>query len=289
MKSIRKKKNITPIKIDQLDVLSDRSKLREFCIQNNIKTPDFFCSDQFLKISQWAMKKNSFPLCLKSSRNLSNYEQFYILKAFRELPEFFESIQSKTNNEKVIIEEFIEGKAYIEVTFFNGSIRLISQIGLNKSMKLQQKWRAFPIKLPDGILGKILEITHIFNKIILESNDPIRFSFAIKNMEPVLLSINSDNNRLEYLNEWRKQGELEPLGSSSYPSVSDNINKISIYKIPKDKELDLLKSVNACKKTKVKYEIIGNKLYYMLTSDSFKNLTDDFEIVNAIIKQELQK
>ena len=72
MKKIIKKKKIEVVPIDQLEVLDNRCKLREYCNQNNIKVPDSFASDQFLKISQWAMKKNTFPLCLKSEQNLSN-------------------------------------------------------------------------------------------------------------------------------------------------------------------------------------------------------------------------
>ena len=83
MKPSSKKKTIEPALVDQLEVLDNRCKLREYCIQNNIKTPDFFASDQFLKISQWAMKKNSFPLCIKSAKNLSNNQLIFVLKAYR--------------------------------------------------------------------------------------------------------------------------------------------------------------------------------------------------------------
>jgi hypothetical protein len=288
-KKIIKKKPIQIRQIDQLEILNDRAKLREYSVQNSIKVPDFFISEEFSKISQWAMKKNSFPLCLKSSKNFSDSSLIYILKAFRELPEFFEKIQEKNNNEKVIIEEFIEGKAYLEATVLNKQIRLITQIGLNKSMKLQQKWRAFPIKLPQNIFDKVIQTINKFDKLTETTVIPIRFSFVIKNLEPILLSINSDNNRQEYLDDWRKQSELEPLADSVYPNSDKYINKINIYNINKEVNINLNESIKVCEKSKVKYEIIGNKLYYMVTSTSPKDLKEDFEKANSIIMQELQK
>ncbi len=284
MKKIIKKKKIEAVSVNQLEVLDNRFKLREYCNQNNIKIPDFFASDQFLKISQWAMKKNSFPLCLKSEQNLSNNHLIYILKAYRELPEFFEAIQAKTNNGKVIIEEFIEGKAYLEVTVLEKRIRLISQVGLSKTMKLQQRWRAFPINLPESILTKINKTINAFDKLMESTIKPLRFSFVIKNLEPVLISINSDNNRLEYLDEWRSVAALDSLSATSYPENISKINKINIYKL-KENNYDFSEAVNLCEKSRVKYEQIDNKLYFMISSDNPQNLEEDFEKANAIIKQ----
>lgn len=285
MKPSKTKKTNKQPPVTQLETIGDRFKLREFCKQNNLITPDYFASDDFSKISQWAMKKNTFPLCIKSTHNLIHNHLIYILKAYRELPEFFENIQAKTNNGKVLIEEFIEGKAYLEVTFLNNQIKLISQICLSKTMKLQQKWRAFPVKLPKNIIEKIDSIIKHFDKLIESATEPLRFSFVVKHSEPILLSINSDNDRLEYKNEWREQGELEPLTSAKYPPNSCLINKINIYNNVKDHNLDFSSAVKVCSESKVKYELIKNKLYFMLTSNNPKSLTEDFEKANAVIKQ----
>ena len=281
-----KKNSITPI--NQLETIEDRFKLREYCKQNNIATPDYFASDEFLKISQWAMKKNSFPLCLKSAHNLSHNHLIYILKAFRELPEFFENIQTKTNNGKVLIEEFVEGKAYLEVTIINKQIRLISQVCLSKTMKLQQKWRAFPVRLPQNIIEKIEAILRSFDKLIESISEPIRFSFVVKNTEPILLSINRNSERLEYLDDWRAEAGLEPIANSVYPSETKMISKINIYNSVKNQSLDFSSAVKVCANSKAKYELIKNKLYFMLTSDNPKAITEDFEKANAVIKQILE-
>ena len=285
MKPSKAKKVPVNPQINQLDTVKDRFKLREYCVQKNIKTPDFFVSDQFLKISHWAMKKNTFPLCIKSAHNYSHNHLIFVLKAFRELPEFFEHIQAKTNNGPVLIEEFIEGKAYLEVTMVNNQIRFISQIGLSKTMKLQQKWRAFPIKLPENILEKIKAIISNFSELTTSIAEPVRFSFTVKNAEPILLSINSDSSRLEYQEDWRKQADLEPINEAVYPAKTKFISKINIYNGLKEIKPDFSKAAEVCEFSKVKYDILNNKLYFMITSETPKNLSEDYEKANAVIKQ----
>ena len=184
-----------------------------------------------------------------------------------------------------LIEEFLEGKAYLEVTMFSNKIRLISQISLNKTMKIQKKWVAFPIKLPESIFVKITEVINKFDKLIESVTEPIRFSFAIKNAEPILLSINSDSNRLEYLDEWRELTGLKSLSESEYPNKTDKISKINIYRLHKDVDYDFSNVSKFCEKTKVKLEIKENKLFFMITSESAQNIAEDFEKANAIIKQ----
>lgn len=272
-------------KISQSEILDNRHKLRQYCRQEGIATPDFFASNQFLPISHWAMKKNSFPLVLKTSENLSSNRLIFVLRAFRELPEFFEAVQRRINEAEVLIEEFLEPKANIEVTLINKEIKLITQIGFNKSMRLQQKWRAFPIKLPSGILNKIQEIIKHFDEIISLADVPFNFSFAIKGNDPILLSINKNPNRLEYLDKWREPGELTPLKETIYPDKSRLINRINIYRDLKEEKHDFTETTSICKHSKVKIEVIEKKLYLMLTASGIKELEEDFEKVNAMIKQ----
>lgn len=285
MKSVKGKKSAAPVPVSQMEVLDDRHKLREYCRQNNLQFPDYAASDQFAKISLWAMKKNAFPMCIKTSKNLTNNKFFYILKAFRELPEFFENIQKENSNCEVLIEEFLEGKARLEVTVLNKKIRMISQICLNKTMKLQHKWRAFPITLPENIANKISVVIKCFNELIASTDEPLSFGFVVKNGEPVLLSINKNSNRIEFDEDWRKQAELEPLEEAVYPSKSKIINKLSIYRGFKEIPANLEKAFDVCSKTKVKWEISGSKLYVMLSSADTKAISEDCEKLDAMIKQ----
>ena len=278
---IANKENI----VKQSEILDNRRKLREYCRQNNIETPDFFASNLFVPISMWAMKKNIFPLCIKTSKNLNNNNSIFILKAFRELPQFFETIQSKNENAEILIEEFIEGRAQLEVTLLHSQIRLITQVSFSQSMKLVTKWRGFPVKLPNSIFNKIESIITKFNEIIQNSSTPIRFSFVVKNAVPILLSINQDNNRLEYQPEWRKSAKLELLAESSYPPQTTWVSKINIYHGIKNPDLDFSLAENICQLSKAKWEIKGSKLYFMLTSKDLKSLAEDFEKVDAIVKQ----
>ena len=86
MKTAAKGKKVSPpAPINQLEVLDNRHKLRIYCAQNNIKTPDYFASEQFAPISLWAMKKNTFPLCIKTSANLNHNQLPFHKKTHKNL------------------------------------------------------------------------------------------------------------------------------------------------------------------------------------------------------------
>lgn len=289
MKPKAKTKKATVVPIDQLEVLENRHKLREYCKQNDIVQPEYKASEQFAQISLWAMKFNKFPMCLKTSANLSDNKSIFVLKAYRELPEFFEAIQTNNNNCEVIIEEFVEGKARIEVTVFKGRIVLISQVSLLKSMKLKQNWRAFPLRLPESIYKKVCDIIGKFDKLITNETEFLRFSFVIKNAEPILISINKDQNRLEYLDEWRVVSGLASISESVYPYATDIINKINIYYKVKNDKIDFDMAAKTAATSKTKWSIINNRLYMMLSSNDPKALAQDFEKVDATVKQLLNE
>lgn len=271
--------------ITQSEVLENRRKLREYCQQKGLIVPEFFASTQFAPISLWAMKKNTFPLCIKTAQNLKNNQHIHILKAFRELPEFFETIQAKNNNCEVLIEEFLDGKAHLEVTYLSNKLRLITQVSFAHSMKLLTKWRCFPINLPDGILAKIKKIVENFKEITEKSLEPVRFSFVIKNAMPILTSINSDNDRLEYEDAWRKAAKLQPLVTADYQQKSDFVSKINIYRGIKTSEIDFSPIESVCQHSSVKMETRNSRLYVMLTSSAPQKLAEDSSKVDAIAKQ----
>jgi len=115
----------------QFGLLNNRLKLREFCQAGKFLTPAFFAADQFARLSAWAVRQNQFPMAMKSAVNMADGAASFVLKAFRELPEFFELINSQQAG-SVLLEEFIIPKARVEVTWLNGSIRLIARSGLDK-------------------------------------------------------------------------------------------------------------------------------------------------------------
>ena len=52
---------------------------------------------------------------------------------------------------------------------------------------------------------------------------------------------------------------------------------------------DFSSAVKVCANSKAKYELIKNKLYFMITSDNPKAITEDFEKANAVIKQIIEE
>ncbi|HPW57801.1 MAG TPA: hypothetical protein PLK58_04110, partial [Candidatus Rifleibacterium sp.] len=209
----------------QFSLLTSRHKLREFCSSQKLTVPQYAVSEQFARLSAWAVKFNRFPLIMKTSTNLADGRACYILKAFRELPEFFELITGEFPG-PVMLEEFINPKARIEITFLNGAPRIIAQVSLDKSLKLRHSWRAFPVRLPTPIISRMLEITRLFSALVDLKDTPIRFSFAVTATGPVLTAINSGYNRPEYHPEWRSKAGIVSLAESKTETAAEKFCKI---------------------------------------------------------------
>lgn len=185
----------------QREILFNRVALREFLKANGYPQPDYLVAEKFEPLTAWAVKRNNFPLVLKSATNSANGQDMYILKAFRELPDFFESIRAE-NSSPIIIESLFPAKARIEVTFFNREPVLISQIGIEKSMRMLHSWRVFPIKPPTRCQQEVVRAGKIFAELLSTDDIPIRITFAVNTDRTVPLSINAGFNRLEYFEPW---------------------------------------------------------------------------------------
>jgi hypothetical protein len=182
------------------EILS-RSELRKFLANRSFYQPEFFCADTFEKISAWAVKVNQFPMLLKSDANMANSQNIFKLKAFRELPDFFEKINQNIEG-NLVIEKFVTAKARLEVTFFNEKIALITQVGLEKSLNCRHAWRAFPLNLPQEYMRVIESFADSNADLISLKDVPQRITFAIVSGRLVPLSVNPGYNRLEYFPSW---------------------------------------------------------------------------------------
>ncbi|MDD2624539.1 MAG: hypothetical protein PHQ02_06935 [Candidatus Riflebacteria bacterium] len=245
------------------DVFKSRKALREFCIKNKVAFPEFFVSEDFAKISAWAIKHNKFPMAIKAEEDSINEENSYLLKAFRELPECFDLIKAKAKN-IVIVEEFIEGKPKIEVCCLKGKIRMFSQISLEKSIILKHSWRAFPISVPAKIAKDIKDIIDKFKPYCENLAVPVRFSFAINKSLPVLISADAGLMRPEYNKEWAVAANIPPILEESGLYKCDGICKV-VYKRNVDFASfnpDTLKSV--CAPAFVLYQKNGEDLIVFL-------------------------
>ena len=265
----------------QFAVLSHRGKLREFCLSQKIETPEFVLSEEFARISAWAVKRNKFPLTMKTAQNLSDSEAMYLLKAFRELPDFFDTVQAVFPG-AVLLEEFIQTKARIEVTVIDGMIRLVSQVGLEKSMQMRQSWRTFPLKLPEKIYRQINSILSRFADLLAVRGIPLRFSFAL-NEKPLLLSLNSGMNRPEYNPQWLAAANLPDIFTEAPPPNAKVCKLLNFYGFSNDdfNQQELQKS---CSATLAKWASVDNQVIVLLSSDNASTLLEDAKKVDALFK-----
>lgn len=271
--SLRKSK-IYPLVIN-------RSRLRDFCRQQKIEQPEFTFAENFDALSAWAVKRNRFPLAIKSVVNGCDSEYCYILKAFRELPEFFESIKQAVDA-PILLEEFINTKSRIEVTFIAGLPRFFSQFSLEKSMRLRHAWRVFPIRPPEALVDKICAISAKFPDLAELKDVPIRFSFALRSGTPFLISLNSGLNRPEYNPEWCQAAHIPCILEPASRKPGKRICKLLIYFENCNFSNDELSQLNS--ECLVKTATTQNLALAMLSAKSTEKLLVDAERVDAFFR-----
>lgn len=266
----------------QFELLHSRQKLREFCREKKLPVPAFMASDRFERLSAWAIKINRFPMAIKSSQNLADGKASFLLKAFRELPEFFEQIVAYRPGD-VILEEYITPKARVEVTWLNGKIRIIAQSSLEKSMQLRQAWRAFPVKLPKEIFAGINLIADQFSQLLHLNEIPLRLTFAITGRGPILLALNSGFNRPEYFSEWRQTLNLPALSDISDPESGSYCKIFSFYGF-KSSDFDEDQLIKLCSSSQIKWAALADQIAVMLVSEKATTLQEDARRVEAMFK-----
>ena len=268
----------------QFSLLTDRQKLREFCSSQKLTIPRYAVSDQFARLSAWAVKFNRFPLIMKSSTNLADGRACYILKAFRELPEFFDRITGEFPG-PVMLEEFISPKARIEVTFLNGAPAIVTQVSLDRSLKLRHSWRAFPVKLPEPLISRMLEITGLFQPLVGLKDVPLRFAFVITAAGPVLTAINSGYNRPEYHPDWRNAAGIRPFASAAAESAaSEKFCKVLHFYECRNDEISDISLKQAAVTSLCRRAHIDDQAIIMLASDNTATLLEDSRRVAALFK-----
>lgn len=269
------------------EYFTHRHKLKEFCLNNKIPSPNFLCSDKFDRLAAWAVSKNKFPMVIKTSQNLSDGNGIFLLKAFRELPEFHEILASIPSGQ-LLIEEFVQARGYIEVTFIGGRIALVAQLSFEKSMRLRHSWRAFPVKLPRTILAQVKSIIGKFPSSADLKHTPLRFTFALTSPEITLLSANSGLNRPEYNPVWSEAAGIENIFERK-ESVSDNrvCKLLNFYEV-KESEICRAEIERLCDKSLANYALIEDQAIVLLSSDDASLLFDHAKRVDAYFKHNSQ-
>lgn len=258
-----------PLKAETLALLQQRDQLRKFLAAAGHRQPDFAKSSEFTGISAWAVKRNQFPVLLKTTANQANNRNGFLLKAFRELPVFFEEIQDQ---HPILIESFFPAKARLEATFFNGKLVLVAQIGMEKSLRYLPAWRAFPVSPPPRCLKEIQKTAELFADLLNLKNLPVRLSFAFNPEQTTALSINLGFNRHEYFPEY---GDY--LGRPQvFTEKTGELNKILFYRLKPEQLADLdAKEIAELLRTTIKKIDVGETTVILLRSPDPTLLLDD--------------
>lgn len=262
-------------------LISNRLMLREFCKRSQIEQPAFVAGIKFDQLSAWAVKRNRFPLAIKSATNGSDCDNCYVLKAFRELPEFYEAITASVKG-PVILEEFINAKSRFEITFIAGLPRLITQIGLEKSMRMRHIWRVFPLRPPETLIDQVCAIAGKFRGLVAVRDVPLRFSFVLHNGRPVLIALNAGLNRPEYHPDWCQAAGISGIFLPPGSKTGKRICKLLIYYDVGEYSESDLRAVSGS--NLVKLATSGKQTIALLSADNSRTLLDDSEKINTFFK-----
>lgn len=196
---------------DLLACLTDRSRLREFTRSKNLPTPEGAAAVTFDQLSAWIVRRQKFPLALKSCRNASNGAGIFRMEGFRELSGFYEKIQAFEAG-PVLVEEWIEPRALIEVSVSGSGLTLMTQVGLDRTLSARWSWRMFPLRLPLAYKAGVENILTAFASLLNRKGTLLRFTIALTDdKRAVLLSVSGCANRIEYYPGWCEAAGVQPL------------------------------------------------------------------------------
>jgi len=189
---------------------TDRAFLRRFCRDAGLPVPQWRLGGNFDEVSREAMALGKFPLALKSNANGSGGAGVFRLEGYRELPSFHEKIKALSPDARVLIEDWIEPTATVEITIVNGGSTLMVQKGLQKALTAKTAWEIFPIKLPERYGREVEKIMDAFSALLSQKGILVRFTIAFTGKTGYLISLSGAFNRLEYFPGWS-----DNLGSPS--------------------------------------------------------------------------
>lgn len=194
-----------------LACLTDRARLRAFMRDNSLPTPEGLAAPSFEALSAWIIRRQKFPLALKSCRNASNGAGIFRMEGFRELTGFYDKIQAYETG-PVIVEEWIEARALIEVTVTGGGTTLMTQVGLERTLSARWAWRMFPLRLPQSYKAGVEAILTAFAPLLNRKGTLLRFTIALASEgRAILLAISGSANRMEYYPGWCESAGVLPL------------------------------------------------------------------------------
>ncbi|HOY66437.1 MAG TPA: hypothetical protein PLP29_06070 [Candidatus Ozemobacteraceae bacterium] len=198
---------------EHLDCLTDRSRLRAFTRSCGLPTPEGMTASALDQLGTWIMRRQKFPLALKSCRNASNGAGIFRLEGFRELTGFYEKIQAFEPG-PVLLEEWIEARALIEVSVAGSGTTMMTQVGLDRTLSARWAWRMFPLKLPQAYKPGVEAILTAFAPMLSRKGTLLRFTIALApDGKAVLIAVSGSANRMEYYPGWCEAAGLPPLAT----------------------------------------------------------------------------
>ncbi|HNV71768.1 MAG TPA: hypothetical protein PKO06_18835, partial [Candidatus Ozemobacteraceae bacterium] len=188
------------------NLISDRRTFREFARARGLLPLEFWTVETFEQLSAVILKRERFPLCLKSRRNLSGGVGTYRIEGFRELSRFWERLQ-KVAPGPAIIEDWVNAQVLLEVTLVPDGSMLAVQAGLEQSLTCRTAWRMFPVVIPERWKAGMEKIVAAVKSVGDGWNQPLRLHLGLMpDGQTIPLALNGGLNRPEYLPRWSGGG-----------------------------------------------------------------------------------
>ncbi|HOT29638.1 MAG TPA: hypothetical protein PLU72_15795 [Candidatus Ozemobacteraceae bacterium] len=279
---------------DLLACLTDRSSLRAFTRSKNLPTPEGAAAATFDQLSAWIVRRQKFPLALKSCRNASNGAGIFRMEGFRELTGFYEKIQAFEAG-PVLVEEWIEPRALIEVSVAGSGLTLMTQVGLDRTLSARWSWRMFPLRLPQAYKAGVENILTAFAPMLNRKGTLLRFTIALtEDKRAVLLSVSCCANRIEYYPGWCESAGVQPLARHLFTPPApapvkppEVIGRLQFFRNPdKTSRFPETLPASAAKIGTNRYASVGRYAAALLTGTDPNALSRDGKILSQIIDEE---
>ncbi|NLI75836.1 MAG: ATP-grasp domain-containing protein [Candidatus Riflebacteria bacterium] len=202
-------------------LIVDRGALREHLAGQGLPTPRWARARTFEEASRQVIAGNRFPLAIKSARNGMEGQGVFRLEAFRELPKFIERLHGAAPDADLIIEDWIQVQATVEVTVGAAGNRLYAQKSLEKSLAATTAWRLFPVKPPPELIRGTDRILAALPGLGTAPGSLCRLTIGLAGKDCFLLALSGAANRLEYFPGWcEKAGVMPTVGEAAAPPAT---------------------------------------------------------------------
>ncbi len=184
------------------ELIVDRLAFRRYVKALDMRHPEFWTAETFEQFSAGILKRERFPVCLKSRRNLANGAGTYRIEGFRDLSRFWDRLQ-KAAAGPALVEDWIQSQVLVELTLLPDGSTMLVQAGLDQSLVCRTAWRMFPVTVPDRWKAGVEKILSAVKALPVPPDRPVRLHLGLMTGgDVVFLALNMGLNRLEYVPRW---------------------------------------------------------------------------------------